>query len=128
MSRFCRSLIGSSLHNKFHFVVHSQRGSRWLSVLLTSILNADFYTNVLYHANYVLLLLLPTVEMHNCWTMKWFCFVLKGLIYTITDVKDLHDWMVEHVVPHPLFERVPVEETVSEITNYLYLLTVITHF
>lgn len=42
-----------------------------------------------------------------------YAYVLRvgGLIYTITDVKDLHDWMVEHVVPHPLFERVPVEET-----------------
>lgn len=36
-----------------------------------------------------------------------YAFVLKedGIVYTITDVKDLHDWMVEHLEAHPLFER-----------------------
>lgn len=28
-----------------------------------------------------------------------------GIIYTITDVEDLHNWMVEHLNDHPLFER-----------------------
>lgn len=28
-----------------------------------------------------------------------------GIIYTITDVEDLHNWMVEHLDDHPLFER-----------------------
>lgn len=28
-------------------------------------------------------------------------------MYTITDVKDLHDWMIEHITNHPLFERIP---------------------
>lgn len=28
-----------------------------------------------------------------------------GIAYTITDVKDLHDWMVQHFDSHPLFER-----------------------
>jgi len=40
-----------------------------------------------------------------------YAFVLKpgGLLYTVTDVKDLHDWMVEHLTAFPLFERVPDE-------------------
>jgi tRNA (guanine-N(7)-)-methyltransferase len=35
-----------------------------------------------------------------------------GIVYTITDVQDLHQWMVEHFEAHPAFERVPknVEE------------------
>lgn len=30
-----------------------------------------------------------------------------GIVYTITDVEDLHKWMVEHLEKHPLFERLP---------------------
>ncbi|CAM0138508.1 tRNA (guanine-N(7)-)-methyltransferase (tRNA(m7G46)-methyltransferase) [Umbelopsis sp. WA50703] len=33
-----------------------------------------------------------------------------GILYTITDVRDLHEWMVEHLDAHPLFERIPDEE------------------
>ncbi|KAG4430587.1 tRNA (guanine-N(7)-)-methyltransferase (tRNA(m7G46)-methyltransferase) [Cadophora sp. M221] len=33
-----------------------------------------------------------------------------GIIYTITDVEDLHNWMVQHLEAHPSFERVPEEE------------------
>jgi len=39
------------------------------------------------------------------------CF-MQGLMYTITDVKELHDWMVEHITAHPLFERLPQHEVV----------------
>ncbi|KAF6008319.1 tRNA (guanine-N(7)-)-methyltransferase (tRNA(m7G46)-methyltransferase) [Brettanomyces bruxellensis] len=36
-----------------------------------------------------------------------YAFVMKegGIIYTITDVLDLHNWMVKHLDAHPLFER-----------------------
>jgi len=34
----------------------------------------------------------------------------SGVIYTITDVEDLHKWMVEHFSKHPSFERVVEEE------------------
>lgn len=30
-------------------------------------------------------------------------------MYTITDVKDLHEWMVKHLEEHPLFERLSKE-------------------
>jgi tRNA (guanine-N7-)-methyltransferase len=33
-----------------------------------------------------------------------------GIIYTITDVEDLHNWMVAHFNAHPTFERVPETE------------------
>lgn len=33
-----------------------------------------------------------------------------GIIYTITDVEDLHNWMVKHFESHPSFQRVPEEE------------------
>lgn len=40
-------------------------------------------------------------------------FLFKGLLYTITDVKELHEWMVSHLTEHPLFERVSDEDLVS---------------
>ncbi|KAK6084315.1 tRNA (guanine-N(7)-)-methyltransferase [Seiridium cupressi] len=41
-----------------------------------------------------------------------YAYVLRpgGVIYTITDVEDLHNWMVHHLNAHPSFERVPEEE------------------
>eukprot|EP01100_Stratorugosa_tubuloviscum_P014696 TRINITY_DN7_c0_g2_i1.p1 TRINITY_DN7_c0_g2~~TRINITY_DN7_c0_g2_i1.p1 ORF type:complete len:277 (+),score=101.00 TRINITY_DN7_c0_g2_i1:40-870(+) len=38
----------------------------------------------------------------------------NGIIYTITDVHDLHTWMVTHISVHPLFERVTDEELESD--------------
>jgi len=40
---------------------------------------------------------------------EWF---VQGLIYTITDVQELHDWMVEHFTDHPLFTRLHQLEVV----------------
>jgi tRNA G46 methylase TrmB len=39
---------------------------------------------------------------------------MQGLLYTITDVLELHQWMCTHFEGHPLFERVPLEELVSK--------------
>lgn len=41
-----------------------------------------------------------------------YAFVLRpgGKVYTITDVEDLHLWMVEHFESHPSFERVDDDE------------------
>ncbi|MDP2436364.1 MAG: tRNA (guanosine(46)-N7)-methyltransferase TrmB [archaeon] len=33
-----------------------------------------------------------------------------GLVYTITDVLDLHQWMVKHLSAHPLFQRLEESE------------------
>lgn len=35
-----------------------------------------------------------------------------GIVYTITDVKELHEWIVKHFIDHPLFERLNEEEVV----------------
>ena len=41
-----------------------------------------------------------------------YAYVLRpgGVVYTITDVRDLHEWMVRHLEGFPLFERVEEEE------------------
>jgi len=33
-----------------------------------------------------------------------------GRLYTVTDVKDLHEWMVLHLDAHPLFRHIPNEQ------------------
>ncbi|CCK68106.1 tRNA (guanine46-N7)-methyltransferase KNAG_0A04290 [Huiozyma naganishii CBS 8797] len=40
-----------------------------------------------------------------------YAYVLRegGTVYTITDVEDLHHWMVKHLTEHPLFERLDGE-------------------
>ncbi|SCU85309.1 LADA_0D06788g1_1 [Lachancea dasiensis] len=40
-----------------------------------------------------------------------YAYVLKegGIVYTITDVLDLHQWMAKHLEEHPLFERLSPE-------------------
>ncbi|XP_054715468.1 tRNA (guanine-N(7)-)-methyltransferase-like [Uloborus diversus] len=45
-----------------------------------------------------------------------YAFVLKtgGIVYTITDVKELHDWMVKHLDEHPLFKRISDEKLVDD--------------
>lgn len=41
-----------------------------------------------------------------------YAYVLKpkGIVYTITDVEDLHKWMVRHFSNHPSFEQISEEE------------------
>ncbi|KAK4154342.1 putative methyltransferase-domain-containing protein [Chaetomidium leptoderma] len=41
-----------------------------------------------------------------------YAYVLRpgGVVYTITDVPDLHEWMVQHLDAHPSFERVSEAE------------------
>jgi tRNA (guanine-N7-)-methyltransferase len=45
-----------------------------------------------------------------------YAYVLKpgGIIYTITDVEDLHHWMKEHLEACPLLERVPEDEAEAD--------------
>lgn len=40
-----------------------------------------------------------------------YAYVLRegGIVYTITDVEDLHEWMVKHLEEHPLFARKSTE-------------------
>lgn len=39
----------------------------------------------------------------------------QALVYTLTDVRDLHDWMVKHFTEFPLFERVSDEDLVRTV-------------
>jgi tRNA (guanine-N7-)-methyltransferase len=41
-----------------------------------------------------------------------YAHVLKigGILYTCTDVKELHEWMVKHINAHPLFRRMTPQE------------------
>ncbi|XP_069762186.1 tRNA (guanine-N(7)-)-methyltransferase isoform X3 [Narcine bancroftii] len=39
----------------------------------------------------------------------------QGLVYTITDVQEVHEWMVKHFTEHPLFEDVQPEDLKDDI-------------
>ncbi|KAJ3314883.1 tRNA (guanine-N(7)-)-methyltransferase (tRNA(m7G46)-methyltransferase) [Boothiomyces sp. JEL0838] len=41
-----------------------------------------------------------------------YAYVLRpgGIVYCVTDVRDLHEWMVKHLDEHPLFRRRAQEE------------------
>lgn len=39
---------------------------------------------------------------------------VNAIVYTITDVKEVHDWMVEHFENYPLFERVLAESLIHD--------------
>ncbi|KAK5162612.1 tRNA (guanine-N(7)-)-methyltransferase (tRNA(m7G46)-methyltransferase) [Oleoguttula sp. CCFEE 6159] len=45
-----------------------------------------------------------------------YAYVMRpgAVVYTITDVQDLHEWMVGHFAEHPGFERVSEEETEAD--------------
>ncbi|KAH1013665.1 tRNA (guanine-N(7)-)-methyltransferase isoform X1 [Dendroctonus ponderosae] len=44
-----------------------------------------------------------------------------GIVYTVTDVKDLNEWMVQHFTEHPLFEPIQGDELAADpIVEKLY--------
>ncbi|OQR77428.1 tRNA (guanine-N(7)-)-methyltransferase-like [Tropilaelaps mercedesae] len=50
-----------------------------------------------------------------------YVLAIDGRLYTITDVLDLHEWMVMHINQHPLFERISDEELKEDpVTEKLY--------
>lgn len=46
-----------------------------------------------------------------------YAYIVKpgGIIYTITDVEDLHNWMARHLEDHPLFDRMTPEELEGDV-------------
>merc|ERR1711970_1415479 len=48
-----------------------------------------------------------------------YAYLLKvgAMVYTITDVKLLHKWMVEKFDKHPLYERVPADQAIFNATE-----------
>jgi len=53
-------------------------------------------------------MILPTV----CLNYFVYSFFFQALVYTVTDVKDLHEWMVKHFSEHGLFKRVEDDDLV----------------
>ncbi|XP_077644756.1 tRNA (guanine-N(7)-)-methyltransferase [Lonchura striata] len=49
-------------------------------------------------------------------TLAEYGFVLRpgGLVYTVTDVPELHQWMLQHFGEHPLFEPLPPAQLAAE--------------
>lgn len=54
----------------------------------------------------------PPTREYSPTLLAEYAYVLRpgGIIYTITDVRNLHDWMVHHLTEFPLFELIPIEE------------------
>ncbi|XP_018580789.1 tRNA (guanine-N(7)-)-methyltransferase [Scleropages formosus] len=52
----------------------------------------------------------PTLLAEYAYTLR-----VGGLVYTITDVEEVHLWIVTHFVEHPLFTRVAEEELADDI-------------
>lgn len=52
----------------------------------------------------------------NKFLLAEYAYILaeNAIVYTVTDVKDLHVWMVQHFVEHPLFERIADSELVRQ--------------
>lgn len=52
----------------------------------------------------------PTLLAEYAYSLR-----IGGLVYTNTDVEEVHTWMVKHFTEHPLFTGVPSEELVSDV-------------
>lgn len=52
----------------------------------------------------------PTLLAEYAYTLR-----LEGLVYTMTDVEEVHTWMVKHFTEHPLFARVTEEQLVDDV-------------
>lgn len=52
----------------------------------------------------------PTLLAEYAYTLR-----VGGLVYTMTDVEEVHVWMVKHFTEHPLFTRVSDEELVGDV-------------
>ena len=46
---------------------------------------------------------------------SWLFISPQGLVYTVTDVKALHEWMTQHFSEHPLFAPVTQQELVGAL-------------
>ncbi|XP_067287220.1 tRNA (guanine-N(7)-)-methyltransferase [Pseudorasbora parva] len=52
----------------------------------------------------------PTLLAEYAYTLR-----VGGLVYTNTDVEEVHEWIVKHFSAHPLFSRVSEEELADDI-------------
>eukprot|EP00126_Sphaerothecum_destruens_P005985 Sdes_comp19153_c0_seq1m9913 len=44
-----------------------------------------------------------------------YLLAVGGIVYTVTDVLDLHHWMTQHLEEHPLFERLSDQEVENDV-------------
>eukprot|EP00455_Lapot_gusevi_P046607 TRINITY_DN6157_c0_g2_i1.p1 TRINITY_DN6157_c0_g2~~TRINITY_DN6157_c0_g2_i1.p1 ORF type:complete len:271 (-),score=74.71 TRINITY_DN6157_c0_g2_i1:20-778(-) len=51
---------------------------------------------------------------HNLLSEYAYALCIGGIIYTISDVLDLHQWMASHLEQHPLFQRLTEEELAND--------------
>ncbi|XP_052897211.1 tRNA (guanine-N(7)-)-methyltransferase [Anopheles moucheti] len=53
----------------------------------------------------------------NSTLLSEYAYVLRpgGKIYTVTDVRELHEWMCKHIEEHPCFTRLPDSEAQEDI-------------
>ena len=54
------------------------------------------------------------IVSHNLLSEYAYFIKPNGRLYTITDVKELHEWHVEKCSNHPYFERIPDEEVLRD--------------
>ena len=52
----------------------------------------------------------PTLLAEYAYSLR-----IGGIVYTITDVKDLHEWMVEHFEKFPLFQRIKEDDLKGDV-------------
>lgn len=52
----------------------------------------------------------PTLLAEYAYTLR-----IGGLVYTNTDVEEVHEWIVQHFSDHPLFSRVTEEQLADDI-------------
>ncbi|NP_001005952.1 tRNA (guanine-N(7)-)-methyltransferase [Danio rerio] len=52
----------------------------------------------------------PTLLAEYAYTLR-----IGGLVYTNTDVEEVHEWIVQHFGDHPLFSRVTEEQLADDI-------------
>lgn len=71
--------------------------------------------------------LIPFFFLFSNTLLAEYAYIMKvgGILYTITDVRDLHEWMVEHLDAHPLFQRMSDEECVS---YFFFFTPLLDHF
>ena len=43
-----------------------------------------------------------------------YVMAVDALLYTITDVLEVHEWMVKHFTEHPLFEKVDEKDLLED--------------
>lgn len=49
-------------------------------------------------------------------------YYFQALVYTVTDVKDLHEWMVQHFSEHGLFKRVEDDKLVNLFVQFFIII------